>query len=110
MAIAPSDIALIVDLGLAVVFVLVFALGKPRVWFRDQLGWVIFYYALAVVALLFLIVWAIIFGQRLDEIYRFVIATALGFALIWKTYQIIRERYLGRKAAARTDERTPPRD
>lgn len=92
---AVSDLILLLDGVLAVILALVFALGKPRAWFRDPLGWVIFNYAVATVALLFLIGWAIITGEKLLEVARLPIALALGFALTWKTAAIIRERQAG---------------
>lgn len=97
----PSDLVLLLDFMLAVVFALVFALGRPRTWYADPLGWVILYFALSVVLLLFLIGWAIVLGQRLDEIFRLLIALALGTALVWKTVAVIRERHHGRLARAR---------
>ena len=74
---------------------------------RDRLGWVIFYYALATVALLFLIVWGIVFGQPIDEPFRFAVAGALAVALVWKTYAIISERRAGRRERMRTTPRQP---
>lgn len=94
----PSDLVLLVDFVLALVLLGVFALGRPRTWYTDPLGWVIFYYALSVVALLFLIGWAIVLGQRLDEIFRFLIAVGLGAGLIWKTTAVVGERQRGRLA------------
>lgn len=98
----PSDITLVIDLVLAVCFVLVFALGGTRTWVRDSLGWVIFYYGLSVVALLGLIVYAIVFNQKVDEPVRLLVGAALGIALIWKTYRVVLERRGGRIAGDRT--------
>lgn len=103
-----SDLTIVADLLLAIVLAGVFAIGRPRVWYRDRLGWVIFYYALTVVALLFLITYAIVFGQRVEEVYRFLVAAAVGSALIWKTFAIIDERRRGRPANQRPDERQDP--
>lgn len=97
----PSDFVLLIDFVLAVVLLGVFALGRPRTWYTDPLGWVIFYYALSVVALLFLIGWAIVLGQRMDEIFRFLIAIGLGAGLIWKTTAVVGERQRGRLAGER---------
>lgn len=102
-ALAPSDIMLTFDLFLAVVFALYFALGKPRVWFRDRLGWVIFGYALAVIALLGLIVYAVLTGERVEEPVRLIVLGALGIALIAKTMSVFRERHEGRLAGARSN-------
>ena len=101
----PSDIALIVDFFLAAALALVFAIGRPRTWHRDPLGWVIFYYALATVALLFLIVWGIVAGQKVDEWARFLISTALAVALVWKIVAVVRERHKGRIAGQRIERK-----
>lgn len=100
MTLEPSDYTLILDLALGVFLALYFALGKPRVWFRDRLGWVIFGYACAVVALLALIVYGIVFGQKVDEPFRFLVGGALAAALISKTWAIHNERRRGRLAGA----------
>lgn len=96
-----SDVMLVVDLGLAVFLALFFALGKPRVWYRDRLGWVIFGYAVAVIALLGLIVYAVVTGQRIDEWARIVVAGGLGLALLAKIRAIALERRRGRMPGAR---------
>lgn len=97
----PSDVTLVADLALAIALALYFALGRPRVWYRDRLGWVIFGYALAVVALLGLIVYGIVFGQKVDEPIRFVVGAGLGVALIAKLRAIHMERVAGRMPGAR---------
>lgn len=110
LTLAPSDIMLAVDLALAVVFALYFSLGKPRVWFRDRLGWVIFGYAIAVIALLGLIVYALLTGERVEEPARFVVGGGLGAALVAKTWSVYQERHEGRLSGARQDtiERNGP--
>ncbi|UYL87154.1 membrane protein [Microbacterium phage OscarSo] len=108
--ITPSDIALAIDFVLAVMLALVFALGRPRSWVRDRLGWVIFYYAVTTVALLFLIVWGIVFGQPIDEPFRFTVAAALAVALGWKTYAIVSERRAGRRERMRASAPTPEKE
>lgn len=91
-----SDAMLLIDGLLAVALLFVFTLGNGLAWTRDRLGWVIAYYAATVVALFFLIGWAIITGARLPEIPRSIIGAALAGALVWKTVAIIRERRAGR--------------
>lgn len=97
----PSDVLLFADFMLAIALAAYFALGKPRVWPRDRLGWVIFGYAVAVVALLGLIVYGVIFGQRVDEPFRIVVLGGLGVALVAKTRAIYLERRRGRMPGAR---------
>ena len=96
----PSDVTLIIDLALALVLAVYFAVGRPRTWYRDRLGWVIFGYAVATVALLGLIVYGITFGQKVVEPVRFVVGTALGVALASKTWSVYRERREGRLAGS----------
>lgn len=91
-----SDTVLLLDGILAAGLLLVFTLGNGLAWTRDRLGWVIAYYAATVVALFFLIGWAIVFGFKLPEPWRSLIALALGAAIVWKTVAIIRERRAGR--------------
>lgn len=99
-SLAPSDITLIIDLALAVFLALYFAIGRPRTWYRDRLGWVIFGYAVATVALLALIVYGIVFGQKVIEPLRLVVGSALGVALASKTWSVYRERREGRLAGS----------
>lgn len=104
-----SDIALSVDLFLAIGIILIFSLGRPRIWYRDRLGWVIFSLSLAVIALLALIVYAVVFNEKIPEPVRLVVSVGLGAALIAQAVSFHRERRAGREAAsARTS--TPERD
>ena len=95
---APSDVALIIDFTLAIALLLYFSLGRPRSWVYDELGWVIFSYALATVALLGLIVYGIVFGQSIAEPIRAVVAFSLAAALVGKIRAVYRERREGRLA------------
>ena len=108
--ITPSDVSLVVDFILAVTLALVFALGRPRSWIRDRLGWVIFYYAISTVAILFLIVWGIVFGQPIPEPFRLLVGTALALGLAWKTWAIISERRAGRRERMRASVRIPSKE
>jgi hypothetical protein len=101
LSLDPSDYALMLDLILAIAFALVFTLGRPRVWYRDPLGWVIFGYAVAVIALLGLIVYGIVFGQKVGEPLRFTVGTLLALALLAKTWAIHQERRAGRMPGQR---------
>ena len=98
---APSDVTLLIDLILAVILAVYFAAGRPRTWYRDRLGWVIFGYAAATVALLALIVYGIVFGQKVVEPVRLLVGSALGVALASKTWSVYRERREGRLAGSR---------
>lgn len=101
MALDPSDIALIIDLILAVILAAYFACGKPRVWYRDRLGWVIFSYAVAVVALLSLIVYAVVTGHAIAEPLRLIVSGALGATLAAKIRAVYLERRRGRMPGTR---------
>lgn len=101
----PSDVVLILDLIAAFVVALYFAVGRPRVWHKDRLGWVIFGYAVATVALLVLIVYGIVFGQKVHEVARFLVAAGLLAALVSKGHSMYRERRAGRMANKRPDSK-----
>jgi hypothetical protein len=98
MELTPSDIAFFACLPAAVVFLLVFTLGAPRSWIHDRLGWVVALYALAVVELLGLIVYGVVFGQRVDEVPRLVVGLTLFLALVAKVAIVLVERRTGRLA------------
>ena len=97
----PSDVVLILDLGLAFFLLLYFSVGRPRTWFRDRLGWVIFNYAVGAVLLLGLIVYGIVFGQKVEELFRFAVSTYLAGALVAKIWAVHTERREGRLAGTR---------
>lgn len=92
----PSDITLLLDFVLAVFLMAYFALGKPRTWHRDRLGWVIFGYAVVTVAFIGLIAYAIIFDQKVVEPVRFVIGLLMAAALSAKIWAVYRERRAAR--------------
>lgn len=104
----PSDIMLLICFGLALFLALYFALGYPRSWWRDRLGWVIFGYALTTVGFIGLIAYAIVAGQKVTEPVRFVVGLAMAVALAWKTWAVYRERREARHSmrARRTEEYT----
>lgn len=98
----PSDFALVLCFGLAFFLALYFALGRPRTWYRDRLGWVIFSYAVGTVAFVGLIVYGIVFGQKVVEPVRFVVGSAFAVALALKIFAIHQERARGRLAGERS--------
>jgi hypothetical protein len=97
----PSDYALILDFALAIALAVYFSLGRPRVWYRDRLGWVIFSYAIATIFFSGLIVYGIVFGQKVDEPFRLVVALGLAAALVAKLRAIHNERARGRMPGTR---------
>lgn len=99
-----SDYLLIGCLVSALVFALNFSLGPPRVWFRDPLGWVIFAQALSVFALLALIVYAVVFGQKVDEAIRIPVTALLFLSLIGKNVILHIERTRGRMPYERPEK------
>lgn len=95
----PSDVVLLLDFILAVAVAGYFTFGGPLfAWTRDPLGWVIFSYSVVTVGLLFLIVWGIVFGQKVDEWARFVFAFLFACGLIGKGSAMYSERRRGRIA------------
>jgi hypothetical protein len=101
LSLDPSDYAFVLDLILAIVLACYFACGRPRVWYRDRLGWVIFGYAVAVVSLLSLIVYGVVFGQRVAEPLRLIVGLGLAFALVAKIRAVRHERRRGRMPGSR---------
>lgn len=93
----PSDYTLLLDFVLAVFLMGYFALGKPRTWYRDRLGWVIFGYAVVTVAFIGLIAYAIIFEQKVVEPVRFIVGLLMAGALVAKILAVYRERREARK-------------
>lgn len=91
-SLTPSDYPLLLAFVAALWVALVFTFGRPRRWARSGLGWAIFISSWALVALLFLIGWGIISGERFPEWGRFGIATAVAVGLIWKARNIHVER------------------
>lgn len=95
----PSDLILLIDFVLAFAVAAYFTFGGPLFsWTRDPLGWVIFSYATVTVGLLFLIVWGIVFGQKVDEWARVLFAAMFGGGLIMKGNAMYSERQKGRIA------------
>lgn len=83
----------ITGLDLSDYLIMVFALGvlwfgidygifSP--WWRDPLGWVMLGYNISVALLLGLIIYAAVFGQRVDEIYRAPVAFLLAVSIVGK--------------------------
>ncbi len=52
----------------------------------------IFLYSISVDALLFLIIWGIIFGQKIDEPYRLLVALVIFLSLSAKAFMLHYER------------------
>lgn len=92
----PSDYALIACFGLATFLAAYFALGEPRVWYKDRLGWVLFSYSVNTMLFVGLIAYAIVFEQKVAEPWRFAVGAGMALALSLKIFAIHRERVKGR--------------
>lgn len=92
----PSDYALMACFGLATFLAAYFALGEPRVWHKDPLGWVLFSYSVMTFLFLGLIAYAIVFEQKVAEPWRFAVGAGMALALSLKIFAIHRERVKGR--------------
>lgn len=90
----PSDVMLLLAVPPAAWFWASYGLGSP--WYRSTLGVVTFLHSLSVASLLFLIVYAIVFGQRVEEPWRLMVSTVLFFALTSKVVILHVERRAGR--------------
>lgn len=93
LELTPSDIVLLLCVPVAAWFWVSYALGSP--WYRSWLGVVTFLHSMSVACLLFLIVYAIVFQQRVDEPWRLMVATLLFFALTSKVVILHIERRAG---------------
>lgn len=105
---AASDLVLLLNFALATFLAAYFALGHPRTWVHDRLGWVIFGYAVVTVAFIGLIAYAIVFGERAIEPIRLAIGIGMAGALVAKIWAVYRERREGRIARLATTERIDP--
>ncbi len=104
----PSDFALIACFALALFLALYFALGRPRSWVRDPLGWVIFGYAVTTVSFIGLIAYAIVFEQKVSEPVRLLVGVLMAGALVAKTIAVYGERRKGRLSRLAATERIDP--
>lgn len=102
-----SDVSLLLDFVLAVFLMFYFALGSPRTWYKDNLGWVIFSYSAVTVGFIGLIAYAIIFDQKVVEPVRFVVGILMAGALVAKILAVYRERRAARLDPSYLDN--PPR-
>jgi hypothetical protein len=87
-----SDVLLLLGFAASLYFAIVFTFGRPRRWFADPLGWVMFISAWALVSLFILIVYATVFDERLAESFRVLIGAAVLAGLIGKIYNLHRLR------------------
>lgn len=93
MTLTPSDILIVAALVPAAYFTVSYGAFSP--WYRAPLGWVVFLYSLAVVALLTLIAYAVIFEVRVAEPVRVVVAGSLLVTLVAKSIILHIERRAG---------------
>lgn len=93
-----SDIFLLIGLPFAAWFPITYSLGSP--WYKvKRHGWIgvmTLLHSLSVAALLFLIVWGIVYGQRIDEAFRLPISAVLALAFAAKVAILHAERRRGR--------------
>lgn len=110
-----NPIEYLLSLGLTPSDWVMLALGVPLGWFFiryglmtkwwvDILGWGVFLMALAFTAVWVLIVYGTLAGQRVDEIWRFLIMVGLFVAWTIKDVALEHERYIGRLERRRLRE------
>lgn len=75
-------------------------------WWVDSLGWIVALYALAVAGMLFLILYAVFTGERIEEFWRLSFTAFLFIALCGKVVILHRERRNG-KLERRQREKRP---
>lgn len=86
-------------------FTLDYGLGSP--WWRGPIGYVVLAYSLSVLALMFLIIWGIVAGERVDEWIRQIVGALLIGGIVGKIVILHVSRHEGRieslrRAAAET--------
>lgn len=99
-----SDWLLVMSLVPASLFLLGYGALAP--WYRSAFGWVIFLYALATVALLSLIVYGVVFGARVPEEVRVIVAGAVVCASTAKVVIFVTEQRIGRSRRIQRKDRT----
>jgi hypothetical protein len=108
MTLTPSDILIVAALVPAAYFSISYGALSP--WYRAPLGWVIFLYSLAVVALLALIAYAVVFEVRVAEPARTLVAGGLLATLTAKVVILHVERRAGTLARRGTPKREKVHD
>lgn len=106
----PSDYFLVVAFLAAAWFAISYLVGSPWWKIHDHglVGVMTLLHSWSVASLLFLIVYAIVFGQRVDESVRLPIAFLLALATITKVAILHHERRTGR--IARRDAKRAARE
>jgi hypothetical protein len=96
---SPADWILLLDGIPAALFLLYYGLLVP--WYRDKLGIAVFSFAFFVCAILALIAWSVLTGERAAEPVRIVLYTGLGVAMLAKFANVVIEQQAGRLARRR---------
>ena len=89
-----SDIILIIAPIPVLLFLIGYMIKSP--WIKDELGAMVVLSAAALAGLLFLIVWGIVFGQKVEEPIRAAVALMVLFAASGKYIIWLRERQKGK--------------
>lgn len=92
-----SDAFILASAPLAAYFFLSYGLGSPwyKVWDHGWVGVMTFLHSLSVVLLLTLVVYATIYGVRVDEWYRSLVGALLVLSLLGKIVILHYERHRG---------------
>lgn len=91
---APSDWAMVLfTLGM-LWFVLDYGIFNP--WWRHPIGWVVMIYGVSVLLLMFLILYGLVAGQRVDEWARLPVAVLLVSGIAGKIVILHISRHEGR--------------
>lgn len=77
-----SDYMLLIFAAGVLWFTLDYGLGSP--WWRGPIGYVVLAYSLSVLALMFLIIWGIVAGERVDEWVRQIVGVTLIGGIVGK--------------------------
>lgn len=92
---APSDWNMVIFGLLILVFVIDYGFWSP--WWTHPIGWIVLIYGISVLALVFLILYGMVAGQRVDEWARFTVTLMLDVGIIGKIVILHYERKQGQK-------------
>ncbi|QNJ55971.1 membrane protein [Microbacterium phage Rasputia] len=91
---APSDWAMVLFTLGVLWFVLDYGIFNP--WWRAPIGWVVMIYGVSVLLLMFLILYGLVAGQRVDEWARFPVGVLLVAGILGKIIILHVARHEGR--------------
>jgi len=91
---APSDWMMVAFGVLVLTFLIDYGFFSP--WWEHPIGWIVLIYGLSVLALVVLIIYGMVAGQRIDEWPRLIVTTMLVVGIMGKIIILHVSRHEGR--------------